>query len=193
MYRAPYPNELYHWGIKNMKWGQRRYQNPDGTLTAAGKERYRKSGKTSILDVTKNALSEKGFKETYEFSDGSVDMSKKVTDSKGRTKYTLSVNVGSKHDPSLPEIEQSIASVTKNFNVINKIGKEKVAEELKSMEQYGLSGKYTPKDPIITIHPKDCELVYDCKYEGENGYWCMPTIDFDPKTMKFSKYVAIND
>lgn len=32
--------ELYHWGIKGMKWGERRYQNADGTLTAAGKRRY---------------------------------------------------------------------------------------------------------------------------------------------------------
>ena len=32
--------ELYHWGIKGMKWGVRRYQNADGTLTAAGKKRY---------------------------------------------------------------------------------------------------------------------------------------------------------
>lgn len=33
------PNYLAHYGIKGMRWGIRRYQNPDGTLTAAGKAR----------------------------------------------------------------------------------------------------------------------------------------------------------
>lgn len=32
--------ELYHWGIKGMKWGVRRYQNKDGSLTPAGQKRY---------------------------------------------------------------------------------------------------------------------------------------------------------
>ena len=32
-------SELKHWGIKGMKWGIRRYQNKDGSLTRAGKKR----------------------------------------------------------------------------------------------------------------------------------------------------------
>ena len=33
-------NELRHHGVKGMKWGVRRYQNKDGSLTPAGKKRY---------------------------------------------------------------------------------------------------------------------------------------------------------
>lgn len=33
-------NELMHHGTKGMKWGHRRYQNKDGSLTPEGKKRY---------------------------------------------------------------------------------------------------------------------------------------------------------
>ena len=36
--------ELYHSGIKGQKWGVRRFQNEDGTLTEAGKARYNQDG-----------------------------------------------------------------------------------------------------------------------------------------------------
>lgn len=39
-------NELYHHGILGQKWGIRRYQNPDGSLTAEGKKRYYNSDNT---------------------------------------------------------------------------------------------------------------------------------------------------
>lgn len=46
-------NILMHHGIKNQKWGLRRFQNPDGSLTPAGRERYRKNSEDS-RSVIKN-------------------------------------------------------------------------------------------------------------------------------------------
>lgn len=42
---------LKHHGIKGQKWGNRRYQNEDGTLTAAGRLRYYKQARKIIGNI----------------------------------------------------------------------------------------------------------------------------------------------
>lgn len=62
-----YSTELYHWGIKGMKWGVRRYQNADGSLTGAGRRRYQ---------IKDGVMSEKG-KKRYDKDTAALKAEKK--------------------------------------------------------------------------------------------------------------------
>jgi adenylate kinase family enzyme len=53
-------SELFHYGIKGMHWGIRRYQNPDGTLTDAGKIRN-KVLKNKDSDISKMKRNRKDY------------------------------------------------------------------------------------------------------------------------------------
>lgn len=55
---------LVHHGIKGQKWGVRRYQNADGTLTSAGKKRYQ-------TDAS-GRMTEKGAKNWYKDNRGTM-------------------------------------------------------------------------------------------------------------------------
>ena len=50
-----YKQELTHWGILGMKWGRRRYQNKDGSLTPAGKKRYDDDNDSENIDLDENS------------------------------------------------------------------------------------------------------------------------------------------
>lgn len=53
---------IYHHGIKGQKWGIRRYQNSDGSLTPAGKKRYEQIIKTTVAIGGTVAISYAGMK-----------------------------------------------------------------------------------------------------------------------------------
>lgn len=64
MYNYNYSEDyLIHYGVKGMKWGVRRYQNKDGTLTNKGKKRYVKELRSEL-----QAAGAQG-KQWYEMSD----------------------------------------------------------------------------------------------------------------------------
>ena len=50
-------DELYHYGIKGQKWGVRRYQNKDGSLTPAGKKR--RSSSDEVRNMSTDELRQK--------------------------------------------------------------------------------------------------------------------------------------
>lgn len=54
MWNYNYSNELHHHGVLGMHWGVRRYQNKDGTLTAAGKRHQAKLEKKDVKWAKKN-------------------------------------------------------------------------------------------------------------------------------------------
>lgn len=77
VYRAN-SNELYHHGIKGQKWGVRRFQNKNGSLTAAGKKRYNEYQKkesayrTKLKNISKNKNLSDSEKELIKYRDNSM-------------------------------------------------------------------------------------------------------------------------
>ena len=65
-------DELYHYGIPGMKWGVRRFQNKNGSLTPKGKKRY---GEVTKKDLERNKR----------VADSSADLVNKIRE--GNTRY----------------------------------------------------------------------------------------------------------
>ena len=117
--------ELVHWGIKGMRWGVRRYQNKNGTLTPAGKKRYndemeklkeekriltnrtRTQNKISKLDALRKELKDK--KEALDSDDVVGKLKgKKQTDSQKETEKEVKIETKKKKlkDMSTEELKQ---------------------------------------------------------------------------------------
>lgn len=79
-----FTNELYHHGIKGQKWGIRRYQNEDGTLTEAGRKRYYTTDSSGIDRLNKRGerFNKKNLKKFKSYKDSTVHNMRAVNKSK---------------------------------------------------------------------------------------------------------------
>ena len=104
--RTAYPNELYHYGIKGQKWGIRRFQNPDGSLTNAGRKRYSSNGR-SLSDLKKK------YPKAEEDSDDATNLMLEIMKKSGNWYNGVGVSEGfkkevEKHEAIRKEINSNL-------------------------------------------------------------------------------------
>lgn len=136
--------ELYHHGILGMKWGVRRYQNEDGTLTEAGKRRVKRA---STYENRLNRLDKSAVKEISRYN--SAD--RKITKIEKKIKKVGSNNIPFRQANQYPKLKQSRSRAYENIGKID----SKIMNQIKKITRNGYDVSVTD---VMRKYPGVCEI-----------------------------------
>lgn len=137
MWQYQNTDELYHHGVPGQRWGFRRYQNPDGTLTPAGRRRANKlaekyakvTGKKLIVKKKSVQGNEKPRPKTIsEMSDQEIQQ--KIN----------RINLENTYKKLLSQQPQNMKKISRGKKFINKVKKDVIAPAMITAGKKVLTG-----------------------------------------------------
>lgn len=148
--------ELYHHGILGQRWGVRRYQNSDGSLTAAGRRHLKQLDKQDTKWANKNY--KKIYKQAYDSS-----------------KDELHAYLKSEVNPYFKEVNRTY------INIYNKKMSELMTKSASSLTSpSGRAVKFVAKRGEVGVHLALADQNYDMS-QLKNGVWASGKIAYKKK------------
>lgn len=138
--------ELFHHGIKGQRWGMRRYQNPDGSLTETGRQRY---GVDSVSDIKPGSNTDKLYKSDV---DSSINAQKNVLQS-GRDVTNILVERMAYRQGSKKVNKQDYSKISDEElrKKVNRLSLERQYGDLTGDNKYVMTGRERTREIIQTI------------------------------------------
>lgn len=130
-------NELLHWGTKGMRWGVRRYQNKDGSLTPAGIKRYALKGYSQDLYNSNKTRIGKIYDRIDEENKKQQNAAKKKqTDHDKKSMQRITQKGKDRLDEMFRDEEKSLVRETIKTYSENDPDREEALEILREIEKY---------------------------------------------------------